>query len=289
MRIKFPCDQHRLAALACAHSDSLQSRIWFIEAGGGAILRVFPITQSQPDLSFPILHSRREINQSNTPWLAKFSSKPSPDAMPIRRMQSQELPSTAPAADNGDTQFLSKFTQIYADNVVLPPEGQPLYKDECVFTFETAESENGVYICLKRHFAISREALQDYIGFSQQNIFLHHRRTKRFLPDNTPKDENGQSKPKRMAIGVEGGFNPDGPAFEYEDHYTVALFPENAEIDYDITKLPTQLVSAIERIISAGSASRVVEATAQNATWDGEFRVISKHAENLPTRGCCFD
>lgn len=182
-------------------------------------------------------------------------------------------------SDSGEINCLSRFDELYRGNVRVPEPGVPLYKDECVYTFDTASSEDGLYICLQRHVGVSRPLLDLYMKNTKQNIFLHHTRKRRLIQDG--KDENGQSKPKRLAIGVEGGFNPDAPIYEYDDTFTITVFPENIDIPYDISSLPDTLATCVERVLAAESASRAVEIKAQATTWDGEFRAISKHYVNL--------
>jgi ubiquitin carboxyl-terminal hydrolase 5/13 len=53
--------------------------------------------------------------------------------------------------------------------------------------------------------------------------------------------EGPEKKITRLAIGVEGGFDPDANKrkFEYKDHYNIVVFPAAVKIPYPNTDLPT--------------------------------------------------
>lgn len=52
-----------------------------------------------------------------------------------------------------------------------------------------------------------------------------------------------EKKITRLAIGVEGGFDPESKKrkFEYTDHYNVVVFPGNDIIPYPNNDLPLQV------------------------------------------------
>lgn len=54
-----------------------------------------------------------------------------------------------------------------------------------------------------------------------------------------------EKKITRLAIGVEGGFDPESTKrkFEYTDHYNVVVFPGHEVISYPNNDLPLQVKS----------------------------------------------
>lgn len=176
----------------------------------------------------------------------------------------------------------------YMPNVRIASADDRVFKDECVYTFDTPESPDGLFICLKTFLGVGRNVLEKHASMYGQNVYLRHRRTRHVKEQqnqtatSTTKTDDGESMPKRLAIGVPDGFNPDGPEYEFDDRYSLLLLPQYNEIDWQPPdKLPDLLITAVEAIQKAQSANRIAEAAAQNATWDGEFRVISQYYDDL--------
>ena len=86
-----------------------------------------------------------------------------------------------------------------------------------------------------------------------------------------------------MAIGVEGGFDPNGSnRFTFEEKYSIYVHP-NLIISYpdDAAQLPEHVKRSAEGIIAADSAFMKEERASLNATWNGEVRRVTKHADTL--------
>ncbi|XP_064384127.1 ubiquitin carboxyl-terminal hydrolase 5-like [Halichondria panicea] len=79
-------------------------------------------------------------------------------------------------------------------------------------------------------------------------------------------------KPTRLAIGMEGGFNGGVEKVEYEESYSLLVLPE-----FTIIPLPQKIQESIRGIQSAHTATKQ-EAI---AAWDGDKRIVSKHAMAL--------
>lgn len=106
-----------------------------------------------------------------------------------------------------------------------------------------------------------------------------------FLTFQIPADqlvEGPEKKITRLAIGVEGGFDPElgKRTFVFEKNYSIYLHPNGVTIPYS-NELPLKVTTAVEAIIAAESAVRKSEKESLSGTWDGEVRQISRHAENL--------
>lgn len=97
-------------------------------------------------------------------------------------------------------------------------------------------------------------------------------------------DPNVQpTKVTKLAIGIEGGFDANGPArFVFDEKYSIYIHP-NVVIRYpeEADQLPAHVKSSADAIIAADSAFLKEERAQLNATWNGEIRRVSKHAETL--------
>jgi ubiquitin carboxyl-terminal hydrolase 5/13 len=99
-----------------------------------------------------------------------------------------------------------------------------------------------------------------------------------------PQGDGPEKKITRLAIGIDGGFNPELMAkkFEFEDFYNIIILPSFTTLPWPNTELPPIVKSSIEGILEAPSASKLVEMEALTGTWDGETRIVSQYANNLP-------
>lgn len=171
---------------------------------------------------------------------------------------------------------MDSIPALFPDIKVCGPSDK-VYKDECVCSFHTAESEGGLYINLRNFEAVSTDFLDYHFNRHGYGVYLHHKVFKYKL------DKPGSSdtiKPKRLAIGLEGGFDPNGPDgdFRFEDTYSVLLMPKRIHIPLPNPDLPYLLNQSIEAIMSRESSESEAPTT---SVWDGEQRRISKYASNL--------
>eukprot|EP00045_Choanoeca_perplexa_P006828 m.59157 g.59157 ORF g.59157 m.59157 type:complete len:789 (+) comp13807_c0_seq1:139-2505(+) len=160
------------------------------------------------------------------------------------------------------------------EGVKAPLGGQPIYKDECVLTFDNTESEDGLFVCMKSFLGFSKSAVEKYHGITQNRAFLHIKTTK----VKKPKQENEppQKKPTKMAIGGDDGFDIDASDYEYHHAYQVCILPEFKFISLEDAALPADVQATAAAIIARESASTANEIQA----WEEE-RAVSKHAMDL--------
>lgn len=133
-----------------------------------------------------------------------------------------------------------------------------------------------MYVCLNRFIGLGKDFVEQYTEITGNSVFLHLRRIK--IPKEG-KDET--SKVTRLAIGVEGGIQEENALFDIQENNTLVVMPGFNVIALDDPLLPHAVVTSVMSVLSADSASRVDEAKSLTGTWDGEKRVVSKHANNL--------
>nr|CAD7445607.1 unnamed protein product [Timema bartmani] len=115
------------------------------------------------------------------------------------------------------------------------------------------------------------------------------------------KGDGPEKKITRLAIGVEGGFDPESGKnkFEFEESYAVVILPNFVTLPWPDSEFPEILVNtlvvlsstaedgeievcnSVKAVLEAQSAARLAELEALAGTWDGEARIITKHANNL--------
>ncbi|CAF3373949.1 unnamed protein product [Rotaria sp. Silwood1] len=166
-------------------------------------------------------------------------------------------------------------------NVRIPDANDKVYKDECLYSFDNPESENGLFICMSTFRGLGKDHVARHCKFNPgKNVFLHISRRRKPVPV----DPNIEpTKVTKMAIGIEGGFDVNGSKrFTFEEKYAIYVHP-NIIIAYpeEADKLPEHVKKSADAIIAAESAFLKEERAAMNATWNGEIRQITKHAETL--------
>lgn len=156
-----------------------------------------------------------------------------------------------------------------------------IYKDECVYSFDSPDSETGLYVCMKSFLGLGRNHVERHHRKTRNCIYLHLKRIKReIVLDKLDNDED--KRVTKMAIGVAGGFDLDGgKKYEYDEMNSIVVLPEFACIPLPNDDLPPMVTLAVDAILSADSAATVERTKALSGTWDGEKRIASKHAENL--------
>ncbi|KAH9643456.1 hypothetical protein HF086_002575 [Spodoptera exigua] len=153
----------------------------------------------------------------------------------------------------------------HLSKIKIPTSQQLIYKDECVYSFDNPESDTGLYVSLVSYLGFGRNYVEQYFQKTGNNVFLHIKREKIPVPEPEQTGDGPEKKITRLAIGVEGGFDPacGKPKFTYTDHYNVVVN------------------KAVQAVIDAESPFKIAELAAMQGTWDGEKREVSVHAVNL--------
>ncbi|XP_071945976.1 ubiquitin carboxyl-terminal hydrolase 5-like [Antedon mediterranea] len=172
---------------------------------------------------------------------------------------------------------MAEVLSAFFDKISVPQGGDKIYKDECTYSFDNPESENGLYVCMQTFLGFGKAHVLRHYNQTGNPVYLHLKTTKKKIIK-APETEEEKAKPTRLAIGVEGGFaGDDSDQYEYEESNSVVLLPDFISFSLPDASLPEKVQLAVTGIISAESASRME----QVAAWDGEKRFISKHADNL--------
>ena len=166
-------------------------------------------------------------------------------------------------------------------NVRIPGPNDNVYKDECVYSFDSPDSENGLFICMSTFRGLGKDHVARHCKANPgKNVFLHILRRRKPIPV----DPNVEPKKvTKMAIGVEGGFDVNGSKrYTYEEKYSIYVHPKGiTPYPDESNQLPEHVRQSADAIITAESAFLKEERAATNATWSGEVRQVTKHAQTL--------
>ncbi|CAF1076166.1 unnamed protein product, partial [Brachionus calyciflorus] len=172
-----------------------------------------------------------------------------------------------------------ELIEKYSNQTRIANQNDKVYKDECVYTFDTPETHDGLFICLKTFIGIGKPSLSLHYEKTQSHLYLHLRTIRREVESES---EEPEKKITKLAIGVDGGFDLAEKKFFYEHKYSLYIYPEDYEISLDENHthqdLTEQVAKSINSVIKAESASLKEDL---NSAWDGEQRFVSKHSANL--------
>ena len=84
----------------------------------------------------------------------------------------------------------------FSDKVQIPTQHNAVFNEECLFSFDSPESPDGLYVCMEKFIGLGREHVAAYHNRTSNAIFLHRKRTK------VPKaDDDGEAKKDSGEVG----------------------------------------------------------------------------------------
>uniref|UniRef100_A0A8C1WDH3 Ubiquitin carboxyl-terminal hydrolase n=1 Tax=Cyprinus carpio TaxID=7962 RepID=A0A8C1WDH3_CYPCA len=164
---------------------------------------------------------------------------------------------------------LGELLVPYMPTIRVPRTGDRVFKSECAFSYDSPESEGGLYVCMNTFLGFGREHVERHYHKTGQSVYMHLKRHLLF------KNISFAFFPEDLELNRD--FN--GVDYEYEDEAKLVIFPDHFEIPLpNIEELPA-LVSEIvscDAVLNASSPYKKQEAD----TWEEEIQV-SKHARSL--------
>lgn len=163
----------------------------------------------------------------------------------------------------------------HLSKVNVPCGNTPIYKDECVFSYDNPETPTGLYVCLQSYLGFGEAYVREYAAKTGNNVFLHIKRERKLKEGESNEvlqaEEAGpERKITRLAIGVEGGYNETDMAKKYEikDTYSIVVAPQlETKLAYPDAELPMRVTQAVEAIIEADSAIAKLEKATLTGKW----------------------
>ncbi|XP_065200121.1 ubiquitin carboxyl-terminal hydrolase 5 isoform X1 [Planococcus citri] len=169
-----------------------------------------------------------------------------------------------------------ELLKTHISSINVPQPNDKVYKDECVYSFDSPFTDTGLYVCMKTFYGLGKEHLERHHRKTGSCVYVHMKYEKILLETNEPELAESK-KPTRLAIGVQGGFDADplSKKFETRKSYSIVILPQLVIIPWPNDGLPEKAITAVYGIINAESASRLAEL--ESGAWDGEIRAVTKH------------
>ncbi|CAI4223100.1 unnamed protein product [Auanema sp. JU1783] len=162
-----------------------------------------------------------------------------------------------------------------------------VYKDECMYCFNTPFFEGGVYVCLKSFYCVCTKHVAFYSSRFGHKLFVQIESRKVSVSMDTDDTGEPNNKITKLAVNEESNAvnstknlykNLDFQKFEIEDAYHLTVYPKlNTRCLID-ENLGEELYKAANFVVSSTSAERLEMLSSSSNAWDGEERKITKHA-----------
>uniref|UniRef100_K7FT88 Ubiquitin carboxyl-terminal hydrolase n=1 Tax=Pelodiscus sinensis TaxID=13735 RepID=K7FT88_PELSI len=172
---------------------------------------------------------------------------------------------------------LGELLVPYMPTIRVPKSGDRVYKTECAFSYESPDSEGGLYVCMNTFLGFGREHVESHYRKTGQCVYMH---LKRHVREKVPGASGGVLPKRRNAVlfldlETNGDLNNDD--FEYEDEAKLVIFPDHYEIPLpNIEELPALVTIACDAVLTSKSPYRKQDPD----SWEEELQV-SKHAKTL--------
>uniref|UniRef100_A0A673J057 Ubiquitin carboxyl-terminal hydrolase n=1 Tax=Sinocyclocheilus rhinocerous TaxID=307959 RepID=A0A673J057_9TELE len=164
--------------------------------------------------------------------------------------------------------IFGKFPETYRkfSTPLVPRTGDRVFKSECAFSYDSPESEGGLYVCMNSFLGFGREHVERHYHKTGQSVYMHLKRHVKEVRRVTKLFSN---------LELNRDFN--GVDYEYEDEAKLVIFPDHFEIPLpNIEELPALVTIACDAILNASSPYKKQEAD----SWEEEIQV-SRHARSL--------
>ncbi|CAI5775931.1 ubiquitin carboxyl-terminal hydrolase 13 isoform X1 [Podarcis lilfordi] len=165
----------------------------------------------------------------------------------------------------------------YMPTIRVPKAGDRVYKTECSFSYDSPDSEGGLYVCMNTFLGFGREHVERHYRKTGQCVYMH---LKRHMKEKVT-GASGGALPKRrntkLFLDLESNGDLNNDDYEFEDEAKLVIFPDHFEIPLpNIEELPALVTIACDAVLSSKSPYRKQDPD----SWEEELQV-SKHANTL--------
>ncbi|XP_038672538.1 ubiquitin carboxyl-terminal hydrolase 13 [Scyliorhinus canicula] len=165
----------------------------------------------------------------------------------------------------------------YMPTIRVPRSGDRVYKNECAFSFDSPESEGGLYVCMSTFLGFGREHVERHYRKTGQCVYIHLKRTIKEKATGASGGGIPKKKSPRIILELEKNENVNNEDYECEDEAKLVIFPDHYEIPLpNIEELPALVTIACD----AALAARSPYIRQDSDSWEEELK-DSKHENNL--------
>ncbi|KAG5851422.1 hypothetical protein ANANG_G00093240 [Anguilla anguilla] len=172
---------------------------------------------------------------------------------------------------------LGELLVPYMPTIRVPRTGDRVFKSECAFSYDSPESDGGLYVCMNTFLGFGREHVERHYRKTGQSVFMHLKRTVKEKATGAAGGAVPRRKNGKIFLDLELNRDFNGDDYEYEDEVKLVIFPDHFEIPLpNIEELPALVTIACDAVLNATCAYRKTESD----SWEEEVQV-SRHARSL--------
>ncbi|KAH3761462.1 ubiquitin carboxyl-terminal hydrolase 5 [Pelomyxa schiedti] len=169
-----------------------------------------------------------------------------------------------------------RFSHADIEENVFSGTCPSVHKEECMYSFDTPFSLEGIYVCLRCCLCFGRDHMDLHWEKTSHSLYLNIKTVKKLKPTEAT---STAARPTVLGIGVDGGFATEGEQYEFDTTTAIVRLPTGSALPLPNLELPDKLQVAIAAILAAESA----EKNEQIKAWVADDQVQpSKFAANLP-------
>ncbi|VDP06882.1 unnamed protein product [Soboliphyme baturini] len=164
----------------------------------------------------------------------------------------------------------------------VPNDNSKVYKDECMYCFNTPFSEGGLFLCLVTHYGLCPKHLNLHVKKTEFLGYLHFSRVQ--ISTVTAKASEGDLNASSECSVLE---KPKEFALKYKDVWELVIYPDLFPYSLADHSVPTDLASCCQKLIEFRDAYNIIEIENQTNMWEGNplkpTRITNLHQiENPP-------
>ena len=131
-------------------------------------------------------------------------------------------------------------------SVRVPSNYDKVYKDECMYSFATPESEHGLFVNMANWHGVGARFLD--IDNAKTGNVLYYNEQHRRIPLSKQEQTAREVAPTKMAIGGDHGFQVGQKGYNIAEEQCLVLMPERTTIPLPCPELPELILNAIAAI-----------------------------------------
>uniref|UniRef100_A0AAZ3PYA8 Ubiquitin carboxyl-terminal hydrolase n=1 Tax=Oncorhynchus tshawytscha TaxID=74940 RepID=A0AAZ3PYA8_ONCTS len=172
---------------------------------------------------------------------------------------------------------LGELLVPYMPTIRVPRTGDRVFKSECAFSYDSPESEGGLYVCMNTFLGFGREHVERHYRKTGQSVYMHLKRHVKEKATGAAGGAISRRRNGKVFLDLELNRDFNGDEYDCEDEAKLVIFPDHFEIPLpNIEELPALVTIACDAVLNAASAYKKQEPD----SWDKEIQV-SKHARSL--------
>uniref|UniRef100_A0A8C5CWW1 Ubiquitin carboxyl-terminal hydrolase n=1 Tax=Gadus morhua TaxID=8049 RepID=A0A8C5CWW1_GADMO len=161
---------------------------------------------------------------------------------------------------------LGELLVPFMPTIRVPKTGDRVFKSECAFSYDSPESEGGLYVCMNTFLGFGREHVERHYRKTGQSVYMHLKRHVK------------EVRIGRVIISnvlLNRDFNSED--YDFEDEAKLVIFPDHFEIALpNIEELPALVTIACDAVLNSPSAYKKQEPE----SWEEDIQE-SRHSRSL--------